>query len=118
MYKIENQPVQQGEVRIERIASLPIGIETKNVERVAGGFVISHSESGHHHLLSGGSVMERTNDVPVGMQVIYAVLDKTERFFQSAANPHGEYEMNPGIYEMRISREFDPFSEMARRVAD
>ena len=117
-YIIGNAPVQQGEVRIARIDCLPKGISTKLVERSAGGYIISHSESGHHHLLSGGDVLERTSNVPDGMQVFYALLDKPERFYQDAANPHGEYEMNPGIYEMRISREFDPFAEQARRVAD
>lgn len=111
-------PVQQGEVRIIKIDALPERMTTKPVERIAGGFIISHSESGHHHLLSGGEVMERTDNVPAGMQVFYAILDTPQSFAQDAANPHGSYEMNPGIYEMRVSREFDPFSEMARRVAD
>lgn len=111
-------PVQQGEVRIVKIDALPEGMATKPVEKMEGGFVISHSESGHHHKLSGGEVMERTDNVPAGLQVFYAMLDKPESFYQDAANPHGTYEMNPGIYEMRVSREFDPFSEMARRVAD
>ena len=118
MPNIEKAPVQQGEVRIVKIDALPDGIATKPVERGPSGFIISHSESGHHHLLSGGEVLERTTNVPSGMQIFYAFLDKPERFHQDAANPHGEYEMNPGIYEMRISREFDPFAEQARRVAD
>lgn len=109
---------QQGECRIVKIDALPEGIETKKAERVAKGFVISHSESGHHHVVTGGDVMERTNNVPAGMQIFYAIIDKPEEFVQDAANPHGGYNLDPGIYEFRVSREFDPFSEMARRVAD
>lgn len=108
----------QGEVTIIRIDALPDNISTKPVEMTKGGYIISHSEQGHHHVLSGGDVMERTDNVPAGMQILYALIEKKERFFQDAATPHGEYELNPGIYEMRISREFDPFAEMARRVAD
>lgn len=108
----------QGEVTIYRVAALPDNMETRAVERAHNGYIISHSEQGHHHLLSGGDVMERTDNVPAGLQVLYALLDKPERFFQDAAVPHGEYELNPGIYEMRISREFDPFADQARRVAD
>lgn len=108
----------QGEVTIIKIDALPEKMNTKPVERTAKGFIVSHSEQGHHHLLSGGDVMERTSDVPAGMQMLYAVLEKPERFFQDTAIPHGEYELNPGIYEMRIAREFDPFAEQARRVAD
>lgn len=111
-------PVQQGEVRIVKIDALPEGMSTKSIEKLVGGYVISHSESGHHHLLSGGNVMERTDNVPAGMQIFYAILDEPQMFAQDAANPHGSYEMAPGIYEMRISREFDPFVEQARRVAD
>ena len=109
---------QQGEVRIVKIDALPEGMQTKTPDRVAKGFVISHSESGHHHCLTGGEVMERTDNVPAGMQVFYAILAKPEEFVQDAANPHGGYKLDPGIYEFRVSREFDPFSEMARRVAD
>lgn len=109
---------QQGECRIVKIDALPEGIETKKADRVAKGFVISHSESGHHHVVTGGDVMERTNNVPEGMQVFYAILDAPAEFVQDAANPHGGYSLDPGIYEFRVSREFDPFSEMARRVAD
>jgi hypothetical protein len=109
---------QQGECLIVKIDALPKGIETKRAERVAKGFVISHSESGHHHVVTGGDVMERTNNVPAGMQIFYAIIDKPEEFVQDAANPHGGYNLDPGIYEFRVSREFDPFSEMARRAAD
>ena len=108
----------QGEVTIIKINSLPENLETKAVETTRKGFIISHSEQGHHHLLSGGNVMERTSNVPAGLQILYAVLDKPERFFQDASTPHGSYDLSPGIYEMRISREFDPFAEQARKVAD
>lgn len=109
---------QQGEVRIVKIDALPEGMQTKPVERTAKGFILSHSESGHHHLLTGGNAMERVDKVPAGMQIIYGILDAPERVIQDAANPHGGYDLLPGFYEFRISREFDPFSEQARRVAD
>jgi len=109
---------QQGEVRIVKIDAVPEGVKTKSVERVAKGYIISHSEAGHHHLLTGGDVMERTNEVPEGLQVFYAILDAPEKFIQDAANPHGGYDLEPGIYRFDVSREFDPFAEQARRVAD
>ena len=54
----------QGEITIIKLDALPEGIETKAVERTAKGWIISHSESGHHHILTGGDVMERTDNVP------------------------------------------------------
>lgn len=109
---------QQGEVRIVKIDAIPNGIASKAPERVAKGYVISHSESGHHHVLTGGEVMERTDGVPAGMQIFYAILDEPQQFIQDAANPHGGYDLDPGIYEFRVSREYDPFADQARRVAD
>jgi len=118
MFKVGNEPVQQGECRIVKIDRLPENMATKKAERVAKGFVISHSESGHHHVLTGGEVMERIDKVPAGMQQFYAILDAPEMFIQDAANPHGGYDLDPGIYRFDVSREFDPFAEQARRVAD
>lgn len=109
---------QQGEVRIVKIDALPENMKTRKVEKTAKGFIISHSENGHHHLCTGGDVMERTDNVPAGMQLFYAILDKPEAFIQDAANPHGGFDLDPGLYEFRVSREFNPFTEQARRVAD
>ena len=108
----------QGEVTIVKIAALPEGMTTKPVQKIAKGWIISHSESGHHHLLTGGEVMERTDRVPEGMQILYALLDAPAELVQDAATPHGGFSLEPGAYEFRISREYDPFAEQARRVAD
>lgn len=109
--------VQQGEVNIKRIDAIPT-CETKKVERHAKGYIISHSESGHHHLLTDGDVMERTSGVPSGMQIFYAILDAPQEFVQDASNAHKPVKLDPGIYAFRVSREFNPFTEQAQRVAD
>jgi hypothetical protein len=109
---------QQGECRIVKIDKLPDGMTTKPAQKTTKGYIISHSESGHHHLLTGGDVMERTDKVPAGMQVFFAILDTHEKFIQDAANPHGGYDLDPGVYRFDVSREYDPFAEQARRVAD
>lgn len=108
----------QGEITIVQIDALPEGMATKPVERTAKGWIISHSESGHHHLLTGGEVMERIDKVPAGMQVLYALLDAPASLVQDAAVPHGGYDLPAGLYEFRIAREYDPFAAQARRVAD
>lgn len=107
----------QGEITIIKIDAIP-QTKTKTVEKAGANWIISHSESGHHHVLTGGDVMERVENVPQGMQVLYAILDKPASLVQDAAVPHGGYDLEPGFYEFRISREFNPFAEEARRVAD
>lgn len=108
----------QGEITIIQIDSMPQNIETVTAEKTEKGWIISHSESGHHHLLTGGEVMERTSNVPQGMKILYAILENPEALIQDASTPHGGYNLDAGFYEFRIAREFDPFAEQARRVAD
>lgn len=112
----------QGEITIIELIGATAAdlaeIANKPVERTGKGWIISHSESGHHHLLTGGDVMERTENVPEGMQILYALLDEPASLIQDAAVPHGGYDLPAGVFEFRISREYDPFAEQARRVAD
>lgn len=109
----------QGEIRIDRIDALP-DFETKPfTERNDKGFIISHSEQGNHHILGGNvEVLERVN-APAGATILYAIVKEPTKLFQDAATPHKPVELtDPGIYELRIKREFDPFSEQIRQVAD
>jgi len=108
----------QGEIRIDRIDAIP-NVKTKPFSEInANGFIISHSEQGHHHILGGDcEVMERV-DAPSGARILYAIVKEPTRLFQDAAVPHQPVDLEEGIYEFRIKREFAPFSEQVRRVAD
>lgn len=113
----------QGEVNCRRIAALPeavvAGLVTIAPER--GMLIVGHSESGSHHgfrVQDGVTVMERTKGVPAGMKILYAILERPADLIQDAAAPHEPMAFDAGIFELKIAREFDPFSEQARRVAD
>lgn len=110
------EAVQQGEVYIRRIEALPDGFEGKALKKTKKGFVLAHSESGNHHLLTGGGVLERP--AKAGMDMLYAILDAPEKVIQDATKPHEAQDLPAGVYDIRISREFDPFTQQARRVAD
>lgn len=109
----------QGEVTIIRIDAIPDDVKTRPAtERNARGqVIISHSESGHHHVVTGGDVLER-EDAPNGVQQFYAIFKNAERLIQDAPTPHGHFDLSPGLYEFRIAREYDPFADQVRRVAD
>lgn len=109
----------QGEIYGRKIDALPEGLIAFKERNSAGEWIISHSESGHHHLMGadGVDVMERT-DAPEGMRILLAIVKEPTQLYQDAANPHEAHDIDPGIYEMRIAREYDPFAQQARRVAD
>lgn len=108
----------QGEIRIDRIAALPETDTKPFEEKNSKGFIISHSEQGHHHILGGNcEVMERV-EAPAGARILYAIVNEPTTLFQDAAAPHDPVDLEEGIYEFRIKREYDPFADQARRVAD
>jgi hypothetical protein len=108
----------QGEVNLQRVAALPDGLTAVAPEK--GAYIVGHSESGSTHVIDapGAKVFEQTKDVPAGMRIFYALIDEPTCLRQNAASPHEAIALLPGVFRIRISREFDPFAEQARRVAD
>lgn len=109
----------QGEVTIFQIVGdLPSGLIPHNERDQKGRPIISHSESGSHHILDAAVDVLEKPDAPDGMRILYALLDKPTALIQDAPDAHGSHMLAPGLVEFRIAREFDPFAEQARRVAD
>lgn len=108
----------QGEITIFRVTELPADLRPMTERDKNGRPIISHSESGNHHILDRAvEVLEHPNP-PAGMRILYALLDEPTMLIQDADEPHGSHMLEPGIYEYRIAREYDPFTEQARIVAD
>lgn len=110
----------QGEVRIYRIDALPDGLTPATVERTELGAIISHSESGHHHVLTGDfDLLEAPVPNMPGMKVLYALLKSDGALVQDAAVPHAPHAFKAGdLLKFEPDREYDPFLEEARRAAD
>ena len=119
--KTFSRAAAQGEVSARRIEALPAGLDLVPVAPERGLVIVGHSESGHHHGFREGdgvTVLERRDGVPEGMRMLYAIVERPADLIQDAAAPHEALRFEPGIYALRIAREFDPFAEQARRVAD
>lgn len=109
----------QGEITIFHITGdMPAGLVAHSERDRLQRPIISHSESGNHHVLERAVDVLEKPDAPEGMRILYALLDKPTRLLQDASEAHGEHMLAPGLYEFRVAREFDPFAEQARRVAD
>lgn len=108
----------QSEIYARQIDTLPDGLEPFTEKTKGGDWIISHSESGHHHLKPGDGVDVMERPTSEGVRILYAIVKEPSRLFQDAAVPHDAHEVPPGVYEMRIAREYDPFMQQARRVAD
>lgn len=109
----------QGEISFFRCeGAIPEGLVAMSEKDRAGRPIISHSESGNHHVLDRAVAVMEKPDAPTGMRILYALLDEPTSLIQDASDAHGKHDLPAGLYEFRIAREFDPFTEQARMVAD
>lgn len=115
----------QGEITIRRIGDLPaarIALEGFTAMKPEHGrYIIGHSETGHHHVLSrldGADVLVMDRP-PEGMKVLRAILaNPTSLDHLRDHDTHESIQLEPGEYEIRIAREFDHYAELARQSAD
>ena len=105
----------QGEVNF-----IPAAIPSDATEAVApevGRYIVGHSESGNLHILDaeGVTLVRRP-----GADVLYAIVAEpgTTLRQEKSGSPHAPIAIPAGTYRIVISREFNPFTEQARRVAD
>lgn len=108
----------QGEITIRRIDALPAGVKPLDPEH--GKFIIGHSETGHHHSMTIDRKSAYVSDrAPDGMRILYANLEAAaELVHERGHDTHETISFEPGIYEFRIGREYDPYAELARQQMD
>ena len=114
----------QGEITIKRVGGVPKNKKLPKgfvpLEMENGHYVIGHSETGHHHVINDATavigVMERP---PEGMRILYMILENPlEVKHLRGFDTHAPLQNEPGVYEVRIAREYDPYAELARISAD
>ena len=101
---------RHGDVDIKQIKELP-----KGLKKIKGTTLALGEVTGHHHTL----VKERESQSIL-------VFESTEgiKYFQinePTSLTHQEHKtlvVNPGIYEVKIEQEFDPFADEIKKVAD
>ena len=122
--KIFKNIAAQGEITIRRIGDLPkarklpVGFAAMKAER--GKFIIGHSETGHHHVIdAAGATVGVMEKPPVGMRILYMILENPLALEHLRGHDTHETITNePGVYEVRIAREFDHYAELERQSVD
>lgn len=84
-----------------------------------GDLILGHSETGHFHRMpadAGTCVLARESE---GLRILRLIVEKpTEVTHLRPHDTHAPVALAPGNYEIRVAREYDPYAEMARAVAD
>lgn len=101
--------IMQGELVLQKINDR----ELIGAEKVKN-YVVSHSETGHHHVLEGDvMVLERE-----GKDTLIEVLQDTELVHRKSTDKHNTHIIGKGIYRKIIKKEYDPFQRVMRKVWD
>lgn len=122
--KTFNQIAAQGEITIRRVGDLPKDRKLPkgySALKASGRyFIIGHSETGHHHVIDAvGATVGVMEKPPAGMRVLYMILENPLALEHLRGHDTHETIVNePGVYEVRIAREFDHYAELARQLDD
>ncbi|MBI5847174.1 MAG: hypothetical protein HZB31_04370 [Nitrospirae bacterium] len=99
---------QQGDVIIRSIKEIPA--YAKRVVRQRRGFILAEGEAtGHAHVIEEEIEMYEMNGI------LYL---KADRPVTVKHEEHKPVSLDKGVYEIGIVREYDPFEEEVRKVAD
>jgi len=108
----------QGDILIIRCADIPDG--ARPVPRDAGKLIVTHSETGHHHVIERPRVdMYQGDDPLVAWLDVHGDADLPQLAELVHCRPHDTHEtigLAPGKYEVRRQREHTP--EGWRQVMD
>lgn len=108
-----NRFCAQGDIYIRRIEKLPAN--AVEVEPENGRVIVTHSETGHHHVMDA----ERVKMYTLPDSIMDCLLVVEEPTPLEHLRPHDTHEpilFAPGIYHVRRQREYTPAG--LRRVED
>ncbi len=104
----------QGELTITKIKKLPKQAGA-SVAPVNGKLIVGHSETGHHHVVDGDcATLTRVDEFTAYLTVTKETRLQHLRDYDT----HPAIALQPGMYEFRTGREFDPFAELIRASMD
>lgn len=110
----------QGDVMFRRVETLPANVSP--VAAVGGKIVVTHSETGHHHVMTLDKKRSKQPAVEMFSQTdnpLVAWIKVNRPTSLDHMRPHDTHEsimFEPGIYEVRRQREYTP--EGWRQVQD
>jgi len=109
----------QGEIMLRKVEAGALeGFSPLPAE--SGRIIVGHSETGHHHCMDAEKVTAMVMDrPPEGLRILRLIVQEPATLDHLRGHDtHEALIVPPGEYEARIGREYDPYQQLARRVAD
>lgn len=100
--------IRHGELWLRPVKN---NIDDKATKKV-DNYIVSHSETGHHHVLESANVLEEGQEV-------YVSLDKdTKLKHEKSFNRHKDLEVGKGIYRVVKKRQVNLWADAIQEVRD
>jgi hypothetical protein len=112
--KTFNNVCAQGDIYIRKIAALPASAVRVNSKD--GRVIVTHSESGHHHVMNGDTVEMYRPETNFDFDAWLIVKEPTPLEHLREYDTHEPIMFEAGIYHVRRQREYVP--DGFRRVED
>lgn len=103
--------LRHGEAMLVPVDAMPKG-KTKKYSK----FTVAHSETGHNHVLESSTEFEVLEDK--NMEVYFRIFEPATLVHKKTVDRHKDLVVEPGIYKRFEDTEYDPFSQLIRRVRD
>ena len=97
----------QGDMMLVRITELPATAKPAQPEN--GVFILTHSETGHHHIVIERPSIKLFQDM-LNADLSYLLVEDEPAILEHLrpTDTHEALEIKPGIYEVRRQREYSP----------
>ena len=103
------KPIRHGELVL-----LPIKQKSLKGAVCKTNYIVSHSETGHHHIIDGDCmVLERE-----GRDTLLELKKPTTIKHKKSHDKHDDLPVGKGIFRVLKKKEYDPFAKVMREVFD
>lgn len=96
----------QGDMMLIRIDALPG--DAKAVKAENGAFILTHSETGHHHVVKERPTVQFFSAMDEFRSYLVVENEPAVLEHLRPTDTHESLEIKPGIYEVRRQREYSP----------
>lgn len=96
----------QGDVILRKIDKLPDGVVEMSSRD--GEYVVAHSETGHHHVITADKVRAFRPKKPDIYQMFLQIDEPTDLVHERSFDTHEALRIQPGTYEVRRQRQYTP----------
>lgn len=114
--------INHGENAIIKINELPAGAKPavkSDANWLKSGYIIGHSETGHHHVLEATEKLNSGFDIYTNAnEIFFKVFNEAKVVHKKSFDIHEPVVIEQGIYKVIRKSEYDPFAKIIKKVWD